>query len=341
MAYVDTLPLIDAPDVFGLHENANITFQKQQTKRMCSTLIAMVGGGSSGGGSSNNDEKVIELAKAFAERFPPLLDDDDAHPSTYARIEDGSVNSVGVVCSQEIVRFNNLRRAVEKHLVDLQKAIVGTIVMSLPMEVLYNCFVFNTLPDAWGEDGAGYPSLKPLSSWSNDFIDRLKFIGSWLTEGPPNTFCISYFFFPQGFMTGVKQTFSRKTQIAIDILTFKTNVTRRQPDSVTLKPSVGVYIHGAFMQGARFNQTRMMMAESIPGTLFDVMPVIHLEPIKKEEYDPANVYDIPFYKTSRRAGTLSTTGHSTNFVMSLKIPSKKSQDHWIRRGVALLSMLDD
>ena len=338
MEYIDGLPVIDEPDVFGLHENANITFQQQQTRRMCSTLITMMGGGS-GGGASNNDEKVKSLAKAFLQKFPPILDDDNAHATTYARIEDGSVNSVGVVCSQEKVRFNNLRRAVEKHLSDLQKAIVGTIVMSLPMEILYNCFVYNTLPDAWSEDGEGYPSLKPLSSWSNDFLDRLEFIGDWLCKGPPDTFCISYFFFPQGFMTGVKQTFSRKTQIAIDILTFKTNLTRKQPEEITAPPDVGVYLHGAFMQGARFDQSQMLMAESFPGVLFDVMPVINIEPIKKADYTPKNIYDIPFYKTSRRAGTLSTTGHSTNFVMPLKIPSKKSQDRAYNNALSPFCLL--
>ena len=184
------------------------------------------------------------------------------HKHRYARIADGSVNSVGVVCSQEVVRFNTLRRAVAKNLSDLQKAIVGTIVMSGPIETIYNCFIFNVLPDAWGEDGEGYPSLKPLSSWSNDFLDRLDFIGKWLHEGPPPTFCISYFFFPQGFMTGVKQTFSRKTKIAIDTLMFKTNMTRKQPSDITIKPENGVYIHGAFMQGARFDQEKMLMAES-------------------------------------------------------------------------------
>ena len=48
----------------------------------------------------------------------------------------------------------------------------------------------------------------------------------------------------------------------------------------------------------------------------------------------------PFYKTSRRAGTLSTTGHSTNFVMTLGLPFEDEgdgQDKWIRRGTAVLS----
>ena len=35
-----------------------------------------------------------------------------------------------------------------------------------------------------------------------------------------------------------------------------------------------------------------------------------------------------------RAGTLSTTGHSTNFVMYLEVPTDKSQSHWINSSVS-------
>ena len=193
-------------------------------------------------------------------------------------------------------------------------------------------------PPAW--EKAGYPCLKPLASWVEDHFGRLKFMGDWLRMGPQPAYWLPAFFFPQGFMTSVKQTYSRKYSIAVDTLLIGCEVMSFDQKQATKGPSDGVYIYGLFFEGARFDRKKMSVSESLPGVLFDSVPCIWLKPCLAVDYDPPNVYNCPLYKTSIRAGTLSTTGHSTNFVVELKLPSKKPETYWINRGSALLCMLD-
>lgn len=61
------------------------------------------------------------------------------------------------------------------------------------------------------------------------------------------------------------------------------------------------------------------------------------------EEDGSGKYLCPVYKTSARAGVLSTTGQSTNFILSVAVPidiKEYPPEHWTLRGAAMLTMMD-
>jgi len=271
----------------------------------------------------------------------------EAHPKTYEATEDGGIVSVGVFHGQEHERFGILLKAVLASLKMLDKAIKGLVVMSAELEDMFNCFNNQKVPGLW--EKKAYPCLKPLNSWFADFVKRVNFINDWLTEGPPTSFWVPSLFFPQGFMTAALQLYARDTRIAIDTLGFSTDVTKIPdgPDvTEDMMPQHGVLIHGLYFQGCGFDSENTVMCESNPRELFVLVPVIHLNPMVKKEIETKikanNDFMCPLYKTSERRGTLSTTGHSTNFVLFFNLPNAEADSkHWIRRGVCLLCMLDD
>lgn len=48
-----------------------------------------------------------------------------------------------------------------------------------------------------------------------------------------------------------------------------------------------MYVHGLFMEGARFDRKEMVVSESTPGALFDPMPCIWFKPQKMATDEPA------------------------------------------------------
>jgi dynein heavy chain len=340
LEYIKTLPLEDDPEIFGLHPNANITYKKKTAREFLDMLITIQPRVAASGGTVVTPEEIVsgESAKMLAQ-VPEILDRKRAHSQSFIITDSGALESLGVFLGQEIDRFNILLKVMKKTLFDLGEAIKGTVVMSIELEHMFNSIIDKKVPLIW-EDVA-YPSLKPLGSWMEDLIERIAFMDEWLYNGPPISYYLSAFFFPQGFMTASLQTYSRKNQIAIDTLKFKTNVRKEFIKDIKEAPEYGVNIHGLYLQGAKWNANEGKVADSNKDVLFVGLPVIWLEPILETAKDDERAYQCPLYKTSLRKGELSTTGHSTNFIMYLALHTEQKPEFWVNRGVALLCQLDD
>lgn len=205
----ENVPLNDLTEVFGLHDNADITSAISATDSILGTALSLQPRATSSSGKSQ-DQVLGETCQSILDKLPPNLDFELAvkkHPVQYAE-------SMNTVLHQEILRFNRLLNEVRSSLINIQLAIKGEVVMSAELETVGFALFDNMIPALWMK--RSYPSLKPLASYIVDFTERLSFIEKWIQEGKPPTFWLSGFFFTQSFLTGLKQNFARKYTIAID-----------------------------------------------------------------------------------------------------------------------------
>uniref|UniRef100_A0A8C3MH56 Uncharacterized protein n=1 Tax=Geospiza parvula TaxID=87175 RepID=A0A8C3MH56_GEOPR len=330
--YIRSLPITTHPEVFGLHENADITKDNQETNQLFHAVLLTLPREAGGAGKSPQ-EVVEDLAQDILSKLPSSFDMEEvmkAYPVLYEE-------SMNTVLRQELIRFNRLTEVVRSSLINIGKAIKGQVLMSSELEDVFNSMLMGKVPSMWA--AKSYPSLKPLGSYVSDLLCRLEFFQDWVDKGPPTVFWLSGFFFTQSFLTGVLQNFARKYTIPIDHIGFEFEV-RKMQKSFKM-PEDGAYVRGLFLEGARWDRESLVIGESLPKILYDPLPIIWLKPGESSKFLHENIYSCPVYKTSERRGVLSTTGHSTNYVLSIELPSDKPQKHWINRGVAALCQLDD
>jgi dynein heavy chain len=312
--YIDSLPLNAEPEVFGMHDNANITCAITGVDDAFAIILTLQPRVAAGAGASREDQ-IGEAAIDMAKQLPKLFDVESIgmlYPTDY-------YESMNTVLVQEAQRYNRLLGVLHTTLNQLPKALKGLVVLSAELEAMATSVYDQKVPDPWANKG--YPSLKPLNPWFKDLLLRLEFMYNWVDSGVPKAFWISGFFFPQGFLTAALQNYARKKTFPIDTVSFGFVLKTEPMAQITSKPDDGCYIYGLFLEGARWDSAINSLVEPRPKELFSAMPVLHMAPEQYRETPQSGIYRCPVYKILTRTGVLSTTGHSTNFVTWIEIPS--------------------
>ncbi|KAK7507150.1 hypothetical protein BaRGS_00001085, partial [Batillaria attramentaria] len=326
-AYLDeTLPP-ESPVLYGLHSNAEIEFLTQLSENLFRTVFEMQprDTGAGAGGGPTREEKIKIILEDIMERMP----DEFNMVEIMAKVPLEERTPYVVVAFQECERMNMLTDEIRRSLKELALGLKGELTITSDMESLGNALYLDTVPPLWVK--RAYPSLMPLGLWYTDLLQRIKELESWTGDFQlPAAVWLAGFFNPQSFLTAIMQQMARKNEWPLDRMVLQCDVTKKTREDMAGAPREGAYVHGLFMEGARWDTQTGMIAESRLKELTPSMPVIFIRAIPVDRQDLRNMYDCPVYKTKGRGPT---------FVWVFNLKTKEKPSKWTLGGVALLLMV--
>ncbi|KAM7390018.1 hypothetical protein PAMA_008268 [Pampus argenteus] len=337
LQHVEALPLVDSPKVFGLHPNADITYQTNLANETLSTIINIQPKDSGGGAGETREASVQRLANEMLEKLPP---DYVPHEVKSQLQKMGPLQPMNIFLRQEVDRMQRVISSVRSTLTDLKLAIDGTIIMSEDLRDALDCMFDARIPRLWLR--LSWPSAT-LGFWFSELLERNQQLSGWISTGRPNQFWLTGFFNPQGFLTAMRQETTRSNLSrgwALDTVTLSNDVTKMMKEDVTAPPPEdmgGVYIYGLFLDGAGWDRRGAKITESPPKVLFTPLPVVHVYAVSSanmadSKHQPGggslSLYSCPVYKKPRWT--------DLNFIFLLQLRSVQPAEHWALRGTALL-----
>ncbi|XP_040838895.1 dynein heavy chain 8, axonemal isoform X1 [Ochotona curzoniae] len=321
--YIQSLPTLDNPEVFGLHPNADITYQSNTASAVLETITNIQPKESGGGVGETRESIVYRLSEDMLSKLPP---DYIPHEVKARLIKMGHLNSMNIFLRQEIDRMQKVISILRSSLSDLKLAIEGTIIMSENLRDALDNMYDARIPQLWKR--VSWDS-STLGFWFTELLERNAQFSTWIFEGRPNVFWMTGFFNPQGFLTAMRQEVTRAHKgWALDTVTIHNEVLRQTKEEITSPPAEGVYIYGLYMDGAAWDRRNGKLTESTPKVLFTQLPVLHIFAINSTAPKDPKLYVCPIYKKPRRT--------DLTFITVVYLRTVLSPDHWILRGVALL-----
>ncbi|XP_054476942.1 dynein axonemal heavy chain 5 isoform X4 [Anoplopoma fimbria] len=325
LTYIQSLPAYDTPEVFGLHPNADITYQSKLAKDVLDTILNIQPKDSSSGGGETRETVVSRLADDMLEKLPPDYVPFEVSLCEERLLKMGPFQPMNIFLRQEIDRMQRVIVLVRNTLTDLKLAIDGTIIMSENLRDALDCMYDARIPARWKK--ASWAS-STLGFWFTELLERNRQFQAWIFEGRPNCFWMTGFFNPQGFLTAMRQEITRANKgWALDRMVLCNEVTRWMKDDITQPPAEGVYVYGLYLEGAGWDRRSCKLIDSKPKVLFEMMPVIRMYAENNGVKD-SRLHSCPIYKKPVRT--------DMNYIAAVDLKTSLPPEYWILRGVALL-----
>ncbi|XP_015833540.2 dynein axonemal heavy chain 5 isoform X3 [Tribolium castaneum] len=321
--YINSLPATDSPEVFGLHSNADITYQINTAKGILDTILSVQPkeGGSQGG--ETRESVVYSLAEDMLEKLPKQYNSFEVKEALQRM---GALLPMNIFLRQEVDRIQKVLKEVKSTLCDLKLAIDGTIVMSQGLRCALDAMYDARIPDRWQK--ISWESAT-LGFWYTELLERDAQFRSWCNNGKPNVFWMTGFFNPQGFLTAMRQDVTRAHKgWALDSVVLQNLITRYNKEDLKEGPAEGVYVHGLFLEGAGLDRRSGKLIESKAKVLYELMPVIYIYAINTTAGKDPKLYECPIYRKPQRT--------DQKYVGSIDFETDHNPRHWTLRGVALL-----
>ncbi|XP_039201063.1 dynein heavy chain 17, axonemal isoform X2 [Crotalus tigris] len=320
--YIDENLPPESPYLYGLHPNAEIGFLTVTSEKLFRTVLEMQPKESDSGGGTgvSREEKVKTVLDEILDRLP--------EPFNMIEIMAKAAEKTPyvVVAFQECERMNILTSEIRRSLKELNLGLKGELTITTDMEELSNALFYDNVPESW--TNRAYPSLLSLAAWYADLLLRIRELEAWTTDfALPTTVWLAGFFNPQSFLTAIMQSMARKNEWPLDRMCLSVEVTKKNREDMTAPPREGSYVHGLFMEGARWDTQTGVISDARLKELTPSMPVIFIKAIPVDRMDIKNMYECPVYKTRTRGPT---------YVWTFNLKTKEKPAKWILAGVALL-----
>ncbi|KFG33497.1 putative dynein gamma chain, flagellar outer arm, partial [Toxoplasma gondii GAB2-2007-GAL-DOM2] len=349
--YINTLPAVDQPSVFGLHVNADLTFRLQESSYMLKTIQETQPKDSRGGGGKSREEAVKEKCQEILSKMPPDFVEEQYREqisklsSPPGLLTKGLQVPLNIFLFQEVQRMQRIIALSRKTLMAVIDAIDGLIIMTPDLQDDVNLIFDMRVPKKWLRDPSGAEISwisSTLGKWFSGMQLRVEQLVSWLQNGRPKSFWLSGFFNPEGFLTGMMQEVTRqhkKDQWGLDDVVLHTEVKGYDYDKVKETPDEGVNIHGLYIEGSRWNWHEGKLDESLPKVMVDRMPILYVTAVtskdkknRSAEFGQFEPYDCPVYKYPKRTDNY--------LVFRVNLRTEVQPSHWKLRGTALLCSIE-